>query len=383
MKPKQMMLFAVAIGCGLVAMIGAQQILSGNRPPEQEMVKILVAKLDIDPGIPLDDSNVGFREWPKENAPEGCITRKEEFAEHALKIRVSPNMPVLLPYLGPKGQVGISSMIPKGMTLVTLPVDSTQTHSGLLRAGSYVTVSCVVDRPGREGRVASSIKTVLKRVKVIAVGDKIAGTDVATKEANAVKVENISFVTYPRQAMLLNLAKVVSNGRMQFAMLGEEDKSVDDTQDLDEASLAKRTNELFGDKGSELLENPLNIAKPEPVSKVRPTGSSFSEYLKQQPVAPQVAELGKNPSRPTWRVEIYSGSKKEVHEHELPEEPVAAPTKSPDVSEQWTAPLMKFFSRKRSSKQEIQETQSTPADDMRTDRPSEKSAARSSNLSAN
>ena len=347
------------------------------------MVKILVAKLDIDPGIPLDDSNVGFREWPKENAPEGCITRKEEFAEHALKIRVSPNMPVLLPYLGPKGQVGISSMIPKGMTLVTLPVDSTQTHSGLLRAGSYVTVSCVVDRPGREGRVASSIKTVLKRVKVIAVGDKIAGTDVATKEANAVKVENISFVTYPRQAMLLNLAKVVSNGRMQFAMLGEEDKSVDDTQDLDEASLAKRTNELFGDKGSELLENPLNIAKPEPVSKVRPTGSSFSEYLKQQPVAPQVAELGKNPSRPTWRVEIYSGSKKEVHEHELPEEPVAAPTKSPDVSEQWTAPLMKFFSRKRSSKQEIQETQSTPADDMRTDRPSEKSAARSSNLSAN
>ena len=131
MKPKQMMLFAVAIGCGLVAMLGAQQILSGNKPVEQEMVKILVARMDIDPGVPLDKSNVGFTEWPKEKIPEGAITKEEEFAEHALKIRVSPNMPVLIPYLGPKGVVGVGSMIPAGMNLVTLPVDLTQTHSGL------------------------------------------------------------------------------------------------------------------------------------------------------------------------------------------------------------------------------------------------------------
>ena len=103
MKPKQMMLFAVAIGCGLVAMLGAQQILSGNKSDEPEKVKILVAKTDIDPGIPLDKMNVGFKEWPKDSIPEGAITKEEEFADHALRHRVSASFPILLAELGPKG----------------------------------------------------------------------------------------------------------------------------------------------------------------------------------------------------------------------------------------------------------------------------------------
>ncbi|WP_157605103.1 Flp pilus assembly protein CpaB [Schlesneria paludicola] len=360
MKSKQMMLFAVAIGCGLVAMIGAQAILSGNKAPEQEMIKILVALKDMDPGTPLDETNVGFKEWPRENAPEGSITTKEEFAGHAIKIRVSPAMPVLIPYLGPKGQVGVASMIPKGMTLVSLPVDSTQTHSGLLRAGSYVSVSCAISRRLRDGQESTSIKTVLKRVKVIAVGDKVAGNDVATKDPNAVKVENISFVTYPRQAKLLHLAKVVSAGRLQFALLGEEDIASEDEQDLDETMLAQRSREL--ENASDIPDENSTISKTKTPPKERPIGSSFSEYLKQQPVAPEVAQLGKNPSRPVWRVEIYNGDKKEIYEHDLPDghQPVA-PATNPTIGDQWASPLMKFFSRKRTPKSEIQETEATPA----------------------
>ena len=372
MKPKQMMLFAVAIGCGLMAMFGAQQILSGNKPVEQETVKILVAKVDIDPGIPLDKSNVGWKEWPKENSPEGAITKEEEFSEHALKIRVSPNMPVLTAYLGPKGVIGVGSMIPKGMHLVTLPVDSTQTHSGLLRPGSYVSISCALERPGRDGKPTASIKTVLKRVKVIAVGDRLAGTDVASKDGTPQKAENISFVTYPRQAKLLNLAKHVSNGRMQYAMLGESDNSTDDTQDLDEDALAQKSSELFGEKASELLENLNTSAKPAATNK-RPTGSSFSEYLKRQPVAPEVVELGKRPSRATWRLTIYNGDKMEVQELEIPDEPSASLPTVPST-EQWTTPLMQFFSRKRIAKPGVQETQATPSNDVRADSSNDKSA---------
>lgn len=379
MKPKQMMLFAVAIGCGLVAMVGAQQVLSGNKPAEQEIVKILVAKTDIDPGVPLDKMNVGFREWPKNNVPEGAITSEEEFAEHALRIRVSFNMPILAAYLGPKGAAGVSSMIPDGMQLVTLPVDSTMTHSGLLRPGSFVAITCAIDRPDRNGRETYSIKTVLKRVKVIAVGDRIAGTEVATKEATPVKVENISFVTFPRQAKLLNLAKVVSKGRMQFALLGQEDKSAEDDKDLAEDDLAQRSAELFGDKNidqvEKLLANPtMPVAQPQ--QKPKPTGSSFSEYLKQQPVPAEVADLGKRPSRATWVIEIYNGDKKERHELELPEEPVEAPPEQPPAtSDVWTTPLMQFFSRKRPAKPAIQESEVKSDEDLRPELTNDKSAA--------
>lgn len=378
------MLFAVAIGCGLVAMVGAQQVLSGNKPAEQEMVKILVAKTDIDPGVPLDKMNVGFREWPKSNIPEGAITSEEEFAEHALRIRVSSNMPILVAYLGPKGVAGVSSMIPDGMQLVTLPVDSTMTHSGLMRPGSFVAITCAIDRPDRNGRESYSIKTVLKRVKVIAVGDRIAGTEVATKEATPVKVENISFVTFPRQAKLLNLAKVVSKGRMQFALLGQEDKSAEDDKDLAEEDLAQRSADLFGDKNIDQVEkmmaNPTApvVAQPQLQQKPKPTGSSFSEYLKQQPVPAEVADLGKRPSRATWVIEIYNGEKKERHELELPEEPIEAPAATeqpPSTSDVWTTPLMQFFSRKRPAKPAIEDSEAKSDEDLQPKLTNDKSAA--------
>ena len=71
MKSKSLMLLAVAAGCGLIAMLGVQQMLSGGKQPVQPKIRILVAKVDIDPGMPLDKTNVGFKEWPKDAMPVG------------------------------------------------------------------------------------------------------------------------------------------------------------------------------------------------------------------------------------------------------------------------------------------------------------------------
>ena len=73
-----------------LAMLGVQQMLSGGKQPAQAKVLILVAKTDIDPGVPLEKTNVGFKEWPKDALPEGAITKEAEYAERALKHRVGP-----------------------------------------------------------------------------------------------------------------------------------------------------------------------------------------------------------------------------------------------------------------------------------------------------
>ena len=374
MKPKQMMLFAVAVGCGLVAMICAQQVLSGNKPPVQELVKILVARGDIELGVPLDDTNVYFKDWPKDNVLEGSITSKAEFAECASKVRVSANMPILKSYLGAKGQVGVSSLIPKGMSMVTVQVDITQLHGGLLRPNSYVNISAAITRPAVNGRPeVSQVKTVLKRVKVLAVGDKIAGSEQALKDTSSgAKVETVSFVTYPQKAKLLNLAKVISQNRIFFELLGEEDKSEEETRDLDETAFAQRLDELYGNTKS---MEPISATKQ--IANDKPTGSSFSEYLKNQPVAPEVVELGKKPLKPTWRIEIYNGNNKTVQEHELTDEelPNDSTAESASGGGQWTSPFMKFFSRKRTSKPIVQDTQSDSTDEDAPELPSEKSAS--------
>ena len=376
MKPKQMMLFAVAIGCGLVAMLGAQQILSGSKTEEQEKIKILVAKTDIDPGIPLDKTNVGFKEWPKDAVPEGAIIKEEEFAEHALRHRVSAGFPILIPELGPKGAFGVNSMIPKGMQVVSLPVDATMTHSGLLRAGSFVDITCAIDRQGQAGAPTKTIvRTVLKRVRVFAVGDKVSGSDGVAKDGTSAEVKVISFVVFQNQAKLLNHARVVSNNRLYTAMLGEAGQIAADARDFDEDSYAAAANELSGDKAPDLLNNVPNSAKADTLAKQRPSASSFSEYVKQQPVVAEVADLGKGPTRATWKIEIYSGDTKKIHELELPEQAPAVRPRSPTLGGQWTAPLMQFFStRKRSRKPTVEETQTTPSEDVRPDSSNDKSA---------
>ena len=117
----------VAAGCGLVAMIGAQQMLA--RGPKAEMVKVLVARQEIDPGLRLTPDSVVFKEFPKDTVPEGAVTKEEEFAERALKTRGYPGQIILVPQLGEKGQFGTSLQIPEGKRLATLKVDAVGIHS--------------------------------------------------------------------------------------------------------------------------------------------------------------------------------------------------------------------------------------------------------------
>jgi pilus assembly protein CpaB len=371
MKPKQMLLFGVAIGCGLVAMMLAQQVLSGNRSEPEEKVRILVAKTDIEPGVALDKTLVDFKEWPKDAIPEGALTKEEEYTERALKSRISVGMPILTPLLSAKGAFGPNSMIPDGMQVVSLPPDAQMTHGGLLRAGSYVCVTCVIDQQGRNGQPPRPmIRTVLKRVKVFAVGNVVSGTDGASKDGAAVDVKSISLVVWPNQAKLLQHARALSNQRINIAMLGQEAiKQADDGKDFDEDSYRLAANELAGvgepeptqEKGSALAPVVQNQNSPAPeIGQIPPT---FSDYVKKQPVAAEIADLGKGPTRKKWTIEIRNGDKPTIHELDLPHDEPEQPSVeniAPSTNIQWAAPLMKFFNSRRKvenpSDREAQET---------------------------
>jgi len=128
MKMKSLVLLAMAIGCGLVAMLGVQQVLSGDKKPAVETGKVLVAITNIMPGQPLDESNVAFKEWDKKDIPEGVVTKHEEYQERSLRVSAFPNEPIMIAKLNEKGVFGGSSEIPRGMRVATVPVTVTKTH---------------------------------------------------------------------------------------------------------------------------------------------------------------------------------------------------------------------------------------------------------------
>jgi len=141
MKTKSIVLLAMALGCGLVAMLGVQQILSGEKQVK-DTVLVLVAKQEIGAGIKLEPAQVKFEEWPRENLPPGAVTDVAQYEERALKVRAYPGDVILLAKLGEKGEYGASTTIEKGLRVVTVPVNMTTVHSGMIRPGDRIDVLC-------------------------------------------------------------------------------------------------------------------------------------------------------------------------------------------------------------------------------------------------
>ena len=344
MKNKSLMLLLVAAGCGLVAMIGVQQMLSG-KPVEK--TRILVARTDIEAGVRLDKTNIGFKEWPADAIPEGAVRSEEEFADRSLKHRVGPGQPILSTELGGKGEYGLEIQIPNDMRVVSLPVTATMTHSGLLRPGNFVDISAVIDVPQKGGGKRMEVKPVLQCIQVFAVDSRIVGSE-ASKDPKAADVKNVSFLVYPLQGQLIQLANKQSNGNLQLALRSGSDKKLANVGDLNEESLGVLSKSLMGQE-DEPAKTEAKVA-----ATVKPK-SAFRSYLAPE-TSEAVTAVGEQAVRRTWSIQIFHGDQKEVQEIDWPEETDTRRT-SGDDGQPWSNPL-KFFERRQKTDKSTQ-TRST------------------------
>src|SRR5262245_28802628 len=203
MKTKSMVLLAMALGCGLVAMLGVQQILSGEHKPK-DTVPVLVATQEIPAGVPIDPSVVTFEEFARETVPPGAVTDAGQFEDRSLKVRAFPGDVILQAKLGEKGVHGASTSIRKGHRVVTVPVNMTTVHSGMIRPGDRVDVlvTYAIRRPGQPD--LQRTKTVLEYIEVFAI-DRLREGEGSSSEKGA-KAENLSVLVTPEQAHVLMLA---------------------------------------------------------------------------------------------------------------------------------------------------------------------------------
>jgi pilus assembly protein CpaB len=259
MKMKSLVLLAMAIGCGLVAMLGVRQVLSGDKGPAVETAKVLVAVTSIMPGQPLDDTNVAFKDWPKDKLPQGAVTTHEQYVERSLKVAVVPNEVIMAAKLNEKGVFGGSAEIPAGMRVATVPVTSTQTHSGLILPGDRVDVVVTYTmHPITNGQMNTQTgeirkaKTILQYIEVFAT-DNIrigSGPNGETSKEKEVSAKNISLLVTPDQYNLLALA--AEKGKITLALRHRGDKEEVHTKTYDERAfetegIAKGKNEKKDD----------------------------------------------------------------------------------------------------------------------------------------
>jgi pilus assembly protein CpaB len=290
MKTKSMVLLAMALGCGLVAMLGVQQILSSGEKSATDSVKVLVARQDIPAGIRIESTQVSFEDWPKDAVPPGAVTDAAQYEDRALKVRAFPGDVIISAKLGEKGAFGLGPSIPAGMRVVTVPVNMTTTHSGMMRPGDRVDV-LVTYTIRRGGGFADMQRTkiVLEYIEVFAIDRSREGeTDAAEK---GTKAENLSLLVTPQQAQIVMLAK--EKGKLQLALRSAEDKESVQIAAIDEKFLE---------------DGKATMGREGIVEEEKKPAEDFTKFLETVVSAPPVAkEVGKE-----WAIEIYEGDHRRV-----------------------------------------------------------------------
>lgn len=313
MKNQSLILLVVAAGCGLVAMLGVKKAISQKPVEKVETLQVLSAIADIQVGSRLDELNTKFVEIPLSTAPEGAITSLDETTERSLKVPVMPGDWILKSKLTEPGEIGAVASIPPGMAVVTIPVDATTSHSGMMRPGNRVDLLLSYD-DSSSGRNIKKMITVMEFVEVFAVDARIYGID---KEGDGL-AKNISLLVEPEQGKVVNLAK----------RLGELSTMLRPNGDMTSSGKTEISAEFLDSSfsGSGHLHRSVMENREIGIGDESDESPSMNESLEQELAG--VPTKGPEESGPVkvaqrddvkiWTMEIYEGDKVRLESVELP-----------------------------------------------------------------
>lgn len=262
MRPKSLVLLALALGCGLVASIGISQVLDNKGKSAQvETLPIYVALQNINLGDEVDDTMVSLEEWPKDKVPVGAIAKWEDVEERRPRATIFKGEPLLDSKLLAKGQINDPiKAIPEGMRLKTISVDARRSAAGLLGPGNRVDLQIYVRRNEREGFTQPFSKIFLQNIRVFAV-DATVERSADGEEARTV-AKTVSLIVTPEQANRINLAENL--GDVSLIPRGQDDEKIVEEFELNPEELLSLG--TANNRAMERGQNEQPATKPSPLN---------------------------------------------------------------------------------------------------------------------
>jgi len=229
MRPKSLILIAIALGCGLVASIGISQVMdsraNNNGPAAMETAKILVAAYEVNVGEIIEAGMLKVEEWPRDKIPEGATTKLEEAVGERPRQRIFVGEPILEQKLIGAGDQAddASTRLRKGYRAVTVKVTEDAVVAGLLKPGDRVDILAYFKRGVNFSQTI--MKTILEDVRVFAVNRKMDRT--LDEGKGKVVAKTLTLEVLPSQVEVLSLANEI--GRLRFSARRPDDESRRDT----------------------------------------------------------------------------------------------------------------------------------------------------------
>ena len=207
MNAKAMVPLVLAVVLGLTAALLVRSAMSHRSAVVAgpgNLVTVVVAKVDNDPGHALTADDLGTAKVPADAAPGQVFSAPGPLVG---RVTVSPLVKgetVLDNLLAPAGTgAGLQALIPPGMRAVTLEVSEFSGVGGMLEPGCKVDVVSVM----QDARAKQSVaRTVLQNIRVSAVGRAIAPAHPAPGQPMLPPSNSVTLLCTPKQAQQLQLA---------------------------------------------------------------------------------------------------------------------------------------------------------------------------------
>lgn len=210
----------VAVICGIAAVVLVNQWLSSHSASSvasaQEpmpLVRIVVAAKDLEVGSRLDKDALTLAEWPRSNVPKGAFEDIKQLEGRVAVTRLVAGKPILAAELAAPGSgAGLVALISPGYRAMAVKVNEVIGVGGFILPETTVDVIGVNDRGSK-----ASAKTILKRIKVLAVAQ-----ETYTDEGKAKVVRTVTLQVKPREAEVL--AAQLSKGGIHLVLRNPLDK---------------------------------------------------------------------------------------------------------------------------------------------------------------
>lgn len=265
----------MAVVCGALAVWLTSQWLNAQAAEGQlsnreavPMTSIVIAAEDLEIGTLLSTDNLTLTEWPKSNVPKGAFDNIEAVAGRVAVTKLPAGGPLRAAELADAGSgAGLVALIPPGRRAMSIKVDEVSGVAGFILPNTYVDVISVNTRSNRETREA---KTILKKIKVLAIAQ-----ETTTDKGKAKIVKSVTLELLPKEAETLALHSILGSIHL-------------------------------------ILRNPLEMLSDEPPPEVVPVIAKRPKIAKAKP-QPKVVEQAPVAHQPVassnYSVEVIKGSK--------------------------------------------------------------------------
>lgn len=210
--------------------VASQQAVQTVAPaPKEEVHEVLVADSDLPAGTFVKPQHLRWQRWPTDDVPDSYVLKSvrsdAEMVGAVVRKRIAAGEPIIDGAVVKPGERGfLAAVLNPGMRAVSVPINPTSSHSGLIFPGDRVDLILTQSLSSVEGEntVRRVSETVLSDIRIIAMGADTSD-DPRDGEANE-KAKTATLEVTPRQAEEVTLLTELGKLSLSLRSLAASDE---------------------------------------------------------------------------------------------------------------------------------------------------------------